>query len=81
MPDSPPDVKRPFWLWVFSESDGTPSFARVVTAMLCAAAVGWVSAVVIKTHALPDFAGLALFISVLYGGNKFATAFGKQSQQ
>jgi len=72
------EPKKPFWRWMFSESDGTPSFARVFTGLLVCFAIGWVTHLVWKTHALPDFAGLALFISVLYGANKFTTAFGKQ---
>lgn len=67
-------VKKPFWQWVFCEPDGTPSFSRVGTAVLIGFAMGWVTSIVTKTHALPDFAGLSLFISVLYGANKFSTA-------
>jgi hypothetical protein len=78
------DIKKPFWAWVFSESDGTPSLSRVATAILVAFAMGWVTNIVWKTHALPDFAGLALFVGTLYGLNKsadFLTAWkGNNSQ-
>ena len=70
-----PSVKRPFWAWVFCETDGTPSFARVGTAVLAAFACGWVTAIVRWTHALPEFGGVAMFVSLLYGSNKFATMF------
>lgn len=84
MSDTPPEgpkVKRPFWLWCFSEQDGTPSFSRVATAFLLFFAVGWVTALVCKHWALPDFAGLIGFVGVLYGLNRASAAFGKQSQQ
>ncbi len=70
------DCKRPFWAWVFCESDGTPSFARVGTAVLLAFALGWVTAIVKWQHALPEFGGLGLFVTLLYGTNKFSTMFG-----
>lgn len=69
------EYKRPFWTWVFCEQDGTPSFARVSTAVLLGFACGWVTAIVRASHALPEFGGLALFITCLYGANKFSTAF------
>lgn len=66
-------VKRPFWGWVFCETDGTPSFARVGTGFLLAFACGWVTAIVRWTHTLPEFGGLTAFATVLYGANKFTT--------
>ena len=69
--------KRPFWPWVFCEADGTPSLARVATAVLLAFACGWVTAVVRWTHALPEFAGLAGFVVILYGVNKASNVFKK----
>ncbi|MGA9042309.1 MAG: hypothetical protein WB421_17380 [Terriglobales bacterium] len=71
-------MKKPFWAWVFCETDGTPSFARIGTAVLVAFAVGWVTAIVKWSHALPEFGGLSLFVTVLYGANKFSTMFGKK---
>lgn len=53
---------------VFSDN-GEPSSTRVLTGMVVAASIGWVSAVVRYTHALPDFAGLSMFIGTLYGLN------------
>lgn len=64
-----------FWKPVFSESDGTPSFSRIVSALVTTFALGWVTAIVwshIKAHTepiLPDFGGLAMFISIFYGLN------------
>ena len=66
------DVKKPFWAWVFCETDGTPSFSRVATAVLVGFACGWVTSIVRLEHKLPDFVGLSLFVTVLYGANKFA---------
>ena len=68
---------RPFWRGVFSESDGTPSFSRLATAVVVAFAVGWTTALVKQNHALPDFAGLSCFIGTLYGVNKISGAFGR----
>jgi hypothetical protein len=63
-----------FWRGVFSEADGTPSFARVATAVTLAFALGWVTAIVARTHQLPDFSGLVAFIGILYGINRAAGA-------
>lgn len=68
---------RRFWRGVFSESDGTPSFSRLATAVVVAFAVGWTTALVKQNHALPDFAGLSCFIGTLYGVNKISGAFGR----
>lgn len=67
----------PFWRGVFSESDGTPSFSRIATAVVVAFSVGWVTELVGRLHSLPDFAGLSCFIGTLYGVNKISTAFGR----
>lgn len=64
-------VKRPFWTWVFCEPDGTPSFARVGTAVLIGFACGWVTCLVKITHAMPPLGELTLFVGALYGANKF----------
>lgn len=55
---------------IFSESDGKASFTRIATAFLIAAAIVWVTRLVWVNHALPDFGGLTLFISTLYGLNQ-----------
>ena len=73
-----PNLKRPFWAWVFCEPDGTPSFARVGTAVLAAFVCGWVTAIVRWTHALPSLGEAVLFITALYGANKFSTMFNRQ---
>lgn len=53
----------------FSEN-GEPSSSRILTALVVFFACGWVTSIVARTHALPDFAGLALFIGTLYGVNQ-----------
>jgi len=65
-----------FWRGVFSESDGTPSFSRVSTAVIVAFAMGWVTALVRANHQLPEFGGLVLLIGTLYGVNKVSGAVG-----
>ena len=70
-----------FWRGVFSENDGTPSFARVATAVVVAFAVGWTTALVKLNHALPDFAGLSCFLGTLYGVNKISGALGRDRGQ
>ena len=72
-----------FWRGVFSEPDGSPSFSRVATAVLLAFACGWVTAIVVKHYALPDFTSLVMFVGVLYGINRGATAiqsFGQKKE-
>jgi len=63
---------------IFSEADGTASFARVATGILVAFALGWVTHIVWKLSQLPDLSGLAMLIGTLYGLNKFATAIEKK---
>lgn len=75
------EIKKPFWKWVFCEADGTPSSSRVFTAVLVSFACGWVTAFEIHTGSLPEFSGLAVFISVLYGFNKASNALGQGSDQ
>jgi ABC-type uncharacterized transport system permease subunit len=73
-------MPQSFWRGVFSESDGTPSFSRVATAVIVAFAVGWVTALVRLNHQLPDFGGLVLLIGALYGVNKVAGAMGTKDR-
>ena len=72
MPDT--NDRAPFWRGVFSESDGTPSFSRVATAVIVGFSMGWVTALVRVNHQLPDFGGLVLLIGALYGVNKVSAA-------
>jgi hypothetical protein len=67
-----------FWRSVFSESDGTPSFSRVATAVIVGFSMGWVTALVRMNHQLPDFGGLVLLIGALYGVNRFSAAVGSR---
>jgi len=66
------DVRRTlgFAKSIFSEPDGKASFTRIATAFLILAALIWVTRLVWQNHALPDFGGLTLFITTLYGLNK-----------
>lgn len=60
-----------FWRKVFSDND-QPSFSRIGTAMALCFACGWITAIVAKTHQLPDATGIAAlagFVGVLYGIN------------
>jgi hypothetical protein len=68
---------KPFLRGIFCEEDGSPSFSRLATGFMLAFELGWVTDIVIRTHALPDFAGLALFIGTLYGTNRLAGMFSK----
>ena len=72
MPDA--NHGAPFWRGAFSESDGTPSFSRVATAVIVGFSMGWVTALVRVNHQLPDFGGLVLLIGALYGVNKVSAA-------
>lgn len=71
---------KSFWRGVFSESDGTPSFARIATGFVLCFACGWVTAIVAHKFELPDFMGLVAFIGVLYGLNKAKEAIGPKTQ-
>ena len=65
---------------VFSDN-GQPSFSRVGAGFALAFACGWVTAIVWKTHALPDFMGLTMFIGSLYGVNVVGSAFKPKTNQ
>ena len=69
-----------FWRGIFSESDGTPSFSRLATAVVVAFAVGWTTELVSHNHALPDFAGLSCFIGTLYGVNRLSAALSRDAR-
>jgi hypothetical protein len=67
---------------VFSESDGTGSWGRCGSALIVVFTLGWVTYVVIRTHAIPDLMGPLAFLTggsgSLYGANKLITAFSKK---
>ena len=75
------DWRGKFWKGVFSESDGTPSFSRVASAVVAAFALGWVSAIIVAhirrdiRPEFPDFLGLIGFVSVFYTVNQVRAAF------
>jgi hypothetical protein len=77
MDEQKPEVKRPFWAWCFSDPDGTPSSARVITALVVLFALGWVTFLVRKHGVLPEFAGLTAFVSAIYAINKLRDGLGK----
>lgn len=66
-----------FWRGVFSDGD-QPSFSRVASGAVVFFALGWVTHIVWRSHALPDFGGLALFIGTLYGLNVAGNAINKK---
>jgi hypothetical protein len=66
-----------FLVSTFSEPDGKGSFTRLATALLILAAIAWVTRLVWINHALPDFSGLIVFISALYGLNKASSLVDK----
>ncbi len=67
-------MQQQFWKLVFCESDGSPSFSRVASGLLIVFACGWITSLVLKNHAIPDLAGIALLIGVPYGVNKLGIA-------
>ncbi len=62
------DRAKTFWVAVFSDQ-GTPSFSRVTTAVIVAAALFWISFIVYETRVIPDVGGVVLLIGTLYGAN------------
>lgn len=64
---------REFFMKVFCEGD-QPSFSRVFSGFIICFSLGWVTAIVRHGHALPDFAGLSLFIGTVYGIKQLANA-------
>jgi hypothetical protein len=73
--------KRGFMRGMFSETDGTPSSSRVMTAVIASFALGWVTAIVIAhlmrryEPVIPELGGLAAFTAALYGVNKITNVF------
>jgi hypothetical protein len=55
---------------MFSEKDGTPSAARMLSTIAMLYGCHWVNVLVYHNWVLPDFSGLSLFIGVPYGINK-----------
>jgi uncharacterized membrane protein YeiH len=61
-----------FLMDIFKEDDGKASLSRVMTALFAVFACYWVTYLVRKNGAMPDFTGLILFISMAYGLNQAA---------
>lgn len=64
---------------IFCEADGSPSFGRVGSFISLIAVIGWVTHVVLATHAVPSLDGPGMFISAPYGINKVTTMLGNFS--
>ena len=58
---------------VFSESDGTGSFARILSAVLAVGSIIWITHIVLHTHVIPPLSDITLFIGAPYATNKIAT--------
>jgi hypothetical protein len=58
---------------VFSESDGSGSFARVASGTALVASIAWVTHIVMKTHVIPPLTDLTIFNTSIYGINKIPT--------
>jgi hypothetical protein len=58
---------------VFSEADGTGSCSRILSAVFSLAVIGWVTHIVLKTHAIPPLGDATTLIAAPYGINKVAT--------
>lgn len=52
------------------DDDGSPSFSRMGTAIILGFECYWTSQIVRDTHHLPDFGGLAMFLSALMAVNR-----------
>lgn len=65
--------ETPFIRQIFSEENGQGSLGRVATGAMVTFALGWVTYLVLRNHALPDLGGLSLFVAAIYGTNKAAT--------
>ena len=76
---------KKFWKSAFSESDGTGSASRVLSAVVVVAALSWITLVVLHNvvasskvlMSMPDLGSTAVFVSsvvgVLYGINKVSS--------
>jgi len=66
---------------IFSEADGTLSFARVQSFIHGLSGIGWVTSFMVHNHyVMPDIAtisGISAFILGPYTVNKVSTMFGK----
>jgi hypothetical protein len=72
---------RKFLRELFSEPDGKGSLSRVLTVVAVSFAMGWVSAIVLRTYKLPEFGGLSLFVGTLYGINQIGGVIGRRAQE
>jgi hypothetical protein len=74
-------IVRPFAFLksVFSESDGTGSFARVSVGFIIFGVMSGILFLIFKNHALPDLSGPTAFVTTssttLYGVNKIVTVY------
>jgi len=71
-----PELKRPFWGWLLSESDGTPSTSRFLAVVCTFAVIGWDTAYMwIAKHYVPtaDLIGQIGFCTAFYNFNAIKT--------
>lgn len=68
---------------IFSETDGTPSFARISAGVIIAFALGWGTAILVLQHKIDgdNVRSVIESAAVMYGGNKLATALGASKKQ
>ncbi len=74
---------KEFFKQAFSDN-GSPSSSRIISAVCALAAIGWISHVVIHTHALPggvETGGITAFTTSHYIANRITTAFGNKDKQ
>lgn len=64
---------------LFQETDEKPSFARIASAIVIAAALVWSSYIVIKTQKIPDLLGVSALIGTLYSANRISAAIGDRT--
>lgn len=68
----------------FSEPDGTGSASRVLALLAILSNIAWVSFVVVRTHALPDLSGSAMYIGASFSGyaaNKISGAIKRDKHE
>ena len=74
----PDNKERNFFVGLFYELDGSPSFAKFVTAIVLESVIVWVSYFVFAKGIIPDLSGISLFsgtvLGLTYGVNKVSQA-------
>jgi hypothetical protein len=71
-----PELKRPFWGWLLSEADGTPSTSRFLAVVMTFFVLGWDTAHMALTKQLvpvADLLGQIGFCTAFYNFNAIKT--------